>query len=765
MRNLILFIFLVAVTQTAFGQWYWGSKSGRSAAVNLTDRIASSKDITIGIGSDDPTTTPKNDSQGSLYLNSTGLYRKTDNGSSTNWSAALFGSPGTGTDECIARWNGTGVFVLQDSVVCITDLGVITGITQLNVDNLRLDGNDLSSTNVNGNITVTPNGSGVVDVASSVLFGTNDNYLGDRLGTFNLYIGVNSGLNSNSSSNSNVGLGYQTLYFNTSGQQNMAIGYNSMLTNTTGNANTAIGDNSLRTNSTGVASVAIGTGALYFSVADSNTSVGHNSSLNTSSGSSNTVVGRQALLTNQTGSNNVALGFEAGYSATGSGNVFLGYQAGRAETGSNRLYIDNSSSAEPLIGGSFSSDEVTIGGNLIVTGLTASLPVKTNASKQLVSAAIDLASATEVTGVLDEPNGGTNQSTYTTGDLLYASGANTLTKRGIGSSGDILTVVGGVPAWAVPAPAGVLSIGLLDTLPKSFDGAAISSSVLYMQTADATHAGLISSQDQTIAGAKTFSTPIALNSGGTNKSLTANNGGLVWSDSDSMEITSPGTAGQAVIWNGSAAPSAFNPTTANVIYGGTGGVLAHSDGMKYQASTSSLTVGAVVANSTTIPSRMNVMTTTQKNAVTDLEEGKYVWDSDVNKQYNYNGSAWELVTSTADVVVAPGTGTAVYSVVAFGGASATTVCSSSPCTLYGTGLKGEISSVTRSSTGTYAVVMSRTYTNLICHFFARGPSDVIVRQDGGFYGSSTNTIANAIAVTRSGGAPEDSFGSVQCFGN
>jgi hypothetical protein len=51
-------------------------------------------------------------------------------------------------------------------------------------------------------------------------------------------------------------------------------------------------------------------------------------------------------------------------------------------------------------------------------------------------------------------NGGTAQSTYTTGDLLYASGTNTLAKRAIGSTGDVLTVSGGVPTWAAPAGGG-----------------------------------------------------------------------------------------------------------------------------------------------------------------------------------------------------------------------------------------------------------------------------------------------------------------------
>lgn len=47
-----------------------------------------------------------------------------------------------------------------------------------------------------------------------------------------------------------------------------------------------------------------------------------------------------------------------------------------------------------------------------------------------------------------EAYGGTNQSTYATGDMLYASASNTLSKLAIGSSGQVLKQVGGVPTWA-----------------------------------------------------------------------------------------------------------------------------------------------------------------------------------------------------------------------------------------------------------------------------------------------------------------------------
>jgi hypothetical protein len=46
----------------------------------------------------------------------------------------------------------------------------------------------------------------------------------------------------------------------------------------------------------------------------------------------------------------------------------------------------------------------------------------------------------------------------TTGDTIYASGANTPARLGIGSSGQMLTVAAGVPSWVTPTPGGLTKI-------------------------------------------------------------------------------------------------------------------------------------------------------------------------------------------------------------------------------------------------------------------------------------------------------------------
>ena len=50
-----------------------------------------------------------------------------------------------------------------------------------------------------------------------------------------------------------------------------------------------------------------------------------------------------------------------------------------------------------------------------------------------------------------------NTLTSTTGDMIYASGANTPARLGIGTSAQVLTVASGIPSWATPAGSSPLS--------------------------------------------------------------------------------------------------------------------------------------------------------------------------------------------------------------------------------------------------------------------------------------------------------------------
>ena len=160
--------------------------------------------------------------------------------------------------------------------------------------------------------------------------------------------------------------GYQAGYNTTSGTYNTLIGSDAGYQNTTGYQNVFIGRNAGRSSTTGQMNVIIGNNAGYRNTSGYyNTFVGHSSAYDNTTGRYNTFIGRQASRRNTTGSYNTSLGYSAGYNnKTGSRNVFLGYYAGYNETGSNKLYIDNSSTANPLIYGDFTSNIVNINGKL-----------------------------------------------------------------------------------------------------------------------------------------------------------------------------------------------------------------------------------------------------------------------------------------------------------------------------------------------------------------------------------------------------------------
>ena len=105
---------------------------------------------------------------------------------------------GTATDNAVARFDGTTGEIVQNSVVIVDDTGGVTGVTQLDVDNLRLDSNTISSTDTNGNIVLAPNGTGDVQLdADTVRVG--DSGAAATIttnGAGNLTLSTNAGTNS-----------------------------------------------------------------------------------------------------------------------------------------------------------------------------------------------------------------------------------------------------------------------------------------------------------------------------------------------------------------------------------------------------------------------------------------------------------------------------------------------------------------------------------------------------------------------------------------
>jgi hypothetical protein len=136
--------------------------------------------------------------------------------------------------------------------------------------------------------------------------------------------------------------------------------------------------------------------------------------------------------------------------------------------------------------------------------------------------------AITVGGTLVAANGGTGQSSYVAGDLLYASGSAAISKLGVGTNGYILTVSGGLPSWQAAPATGV----------TSFSGGTTG-----LTPATAT------------TGAITLAGTLAIANGGTNGTATPTNGGAAYGTGTAYAFTSAGTAGQVLTSTGAGAPT------------------------------------------------------------------------------------------------------------------------------------------------------------------------------------------------------------------
>jgi len=305
---------------------------------------------------------------------------------------------------------------------------------------------------------------------------------------------------------SNTAFGASALSALVSGQRNVAIGRNVLTTLTTGSSNTVTGTGAMAQGVTALDNVAIGDDALNENLSATNTvAIGYGAANGIPAEPYNNqggvYVGFQAG--NSAGNNsnfNTFLGYQAGYSTnTGGYNIAIGQNVDVQGDGtfSQRLNIGNvlygtgiyngsGVSSSPVSGGMigigtsspwrtlsvngssdlgtnalagyFTATSTTIASQFpyaSTTALTVSGVASTTAL--IASNSFTLGSLTgplqAISGVvsasttLSQIYGGTGFSTYSTGDFLYASAANTLSKRSIGSTGNILSVVGGVPTW------------------------------------------------------------------------------------------------------------------------------------------------------------------------------------------------------------------------------------------------------------------------------------------------------------------------------
>lgn len=172
-----------------------------------------------------------------------------------------------------------------------------------------------------------------------------------------------------------------------------------------------------------------------------------------------------------------------------------------------------------------------------------------------LTSATGLPLSTGVTGTLAIGNGGTGQTTATTafdalnpmttlGDMIYEGAGPSAIRLPIGSTSQILTVVGGVPAWATPAGGGVttISFGSTGLTPSTATSGAVS-----------------------VAGT------LAVANGGTGATTSTGSGAVVLATSPTLTTPNIGTPSAGTLTSCTGLPITAGTTgTLGVARGGTG---------------------------------------------------------------------------------------------------------------------------------------------------------------------------------------------------
>ena len=181
-------------------------------------------------------------------------------------------------------------------------------------------------------------------------------------------------------------------------------------------------------------------------------------------------------------------------------------------------------------GGTGTTTSTGTGSVVLNTSPTLVTPALGTPTSGVMTNVTGLPLTTGVTGVLGSANGGTGFSTYTTGDFVYASATNTLSKLAIGANGYTLQSNGTTLVWAAAGTGTVTSVS------QTFTG------------------GLIS-----VAGSPvTSSGTLALTVAGTS-------GGIPYFSSGSAWASSGVLASNAIVVGGGAGASPATVTTNSTV--------------------------------------------------------------------------------------------------------------------------------------------------------------------------------------------------------
>lgn len=297
-------------------------------------------------------------------------------------------------------------------------------------------------------------------------------------------------------------------------------------------------------------------------------------------------------------------------------------------------------------------------------------------------------------GVNSAAGGGTGQSSYTIGDLLYASSSSALSKLGIGGANQVLTVVGGVPTWQnastgftnpMTTLGDIIYGGLVGSATRlagdttnankylrslSVAGVATAPSWTSLAAGDITTGQLATARGGTgqdfsgstgaisvSSGTMSAGTLSVANGGTSLATLTANNV-ILGNGTSAPSFVAPGTNGNVLTSNGTTWTSAASAgssltvgtspitsgTASRMLFEGAGNVLSEDADLFFDTSNNRLNVPAVTSSAT---SGANLTLTSTSNAT----KGSIILDD--QQSWWPNRPAVPTSGTTSDVSFAP----------------------------------------------------------------------------------------------------------------
>jgi hypothetical protein len=325
----------------------------------------------------------------------------------------------------------------------------LTGLSQVDVDNLTLDGNVIKSTDTNGNVVLDPNGTGVVSVSDSRITDLEDPVDPQDAATKAYVDARAAGLDPKESvrvaTTTAVDLSTDLTNGNVIDGVTLATGDRVLVKDQANASNNGI----YIVASTGAASRAtdfdepeeVTSGVFFFT--EEGTANGDAGFVLTSTGGQQTIGTDDLTFVQFSGAGQIIAG--EGISKNGN-TLFINTDNG-IEISGDQVQLASTVAGDGLTYGSGVLDVVGTTDRIVANGNSIDI-ASTYVGQTSITTLGTVTTGTWQGDTIDTVYGGTGIANYSKGDLLYSDAANSLTKLSAGNTGTVLQMnSSGVPVW------------------------------------------------------------------------------------------------------------------------------------------------------------------------------------------------------------------------------------------------------------------------------------------------------------------------------